>query len=556
MSGLAGVVLFAVGLLAAIGLHEWGHFVTARAAGMRADRFFLGFGPTVWSTRRGETTYGVKLLPLGGFVRISGMTVGDQRQPPVAEAVFAEEAAAADRRRAADRDSCPLEHVPATPPATWQRLGEELERRGVTTERRRRLVALAADRAGLQATPGEAAAAFAQVAGEHLPDTGRVGDLRHRVLRGDDGRFFHDRPAWQRAGVLASGSAMHFVQALVLLFAAYWAFGIQPAPVVDQVLDGSPAAEAGLRAGDRIVAVNGKPVEEFAAVQDLISAHPGRSVTLTITEDDRPRHVRLTTALVVRRLAAGSLLAEAGLEPGDRVVAVNGRPVSRPEQLADMARGKQPREPVMVTVRRVASPQGQSGQVRVRLARSQLGQLAGQVRGLAGFVPAQHGLGLTAALRATFVGEGSLPSIVVQTVTAMGEVFGPQGIGQLPEQLAGGERRATGGTLASPVGLGQLVGQGVERAGAFFLLGILAALNVFVGVFNLFPLPPLDGGHLAVLGVEEGVNAVRRLRGDPPDYRVDPRTITAIAVPVIVLLGVVFASVLVLDITNPLDLPR
>ena len=69
-----GVVAFVVALLVSVVLHEFGHFVTARRFGMKATQFFVGFGPTLWSRRRGETEYGIKAIPAGGFVKIVGMT--------------------------------------------------------------------------------------------------------------------------------------------------------------------------------------------------------------------------------------------------------------------------------------------------------------------------------------------------------------------------------------------------------------------------------------------------------------------------------------------------
>src|SRR4051812_14470750 len=74
MSYTLGVLFFVIALLVSVMLHEAGHFFTARAFGMKASRFFVGFGPTLWSTRRGETEYGVKAIPAGGFVKIIGMT--------------------------------------------------------------------------------------------------------------------------------------------------------------------------------------------------------------------------------------------------------------------------------------------------------------------------------------------------------------------------------------------------------------------------------------------------------------------------------------------------
>ena len=76
-----GWLIFLVALLASVMLHETGHFVAAKRFGMKATRYFIGFGPTVWSTRRGETEYGIKALPLGGFVKIEGMTSLDEVEP-------------------------------------------------------------------------------------------------------------------------------------------------------------------------------------------------------------------------------------------------------------------------------------------------------------------------------------------------------------------------------------------------------------------------------------------------------------------------------------------
>src|ERR1700730_200144 len=81
MSFVVGVLIFVAALLISIMLHEAGHFVTAKAFGMKATQFFLGFGTTLWSRKRGETEYGIKALPLGGFVKITGMTTLDDVDP-------------------------------------------------------------------------------------------------------------------------------------------------------------------------------------------------------------------------------------------------------------------------------------------------------------------------------------------------------------------------------------------------------------------------------------------------------------------------------------------
>jgi hypothetical protein len=91
MTSLLGITLFVLALMLAIFLHEGGHFTTAKMFGMKVERFFLGFGPTVWSFRRGETEYGIKALPLGGFCKIAGMS------PYENDGNFLEEDRSADR---------------------------------------------------------------------------------------------------------------------------------------------------------------------------------------------------------------------------------------------------------------------------------------------------------------------------------------------------------------------------------------------------------------------------------------------------------------------------
>ena len=81
MMFVIGIVLFALAILVSVALHECGHMWVALATGMKVRRYFVGFGPTLWSTRRGETEYGVKAIPAGGFCDIAGMTSVEELQP-------------------------------------------------------------------------------------------------------------------------------------------------------------------------------------------------------------------------------------------------------------------------------------------------------------------------------------------------------------------------------------------------------------------------------------------------------------------------------------------
>jgi membrane-associated protease RseP (regulator of RpoE activity) len=85
MMFVIGIVLFALAILISVALHECGHMWVARATGMKVRRYFVGFGPTLWSTRRGETEYGVKAVPLGGFCDIAGMTPVEEMAPDEAD---------------------------------------------------------------------------------------------------------------------------------------------------------------------------------------------------------------------------------------------------------------------------------------------------------------------------------------------------------------------------------------------------------------------------------------------------------------------------------------
>ncbi len=483
MTGQLAAVVFVVGLIASIMVHEWGHFVTARRFGMRVDRFFLGFGPTLWSTRRGETEYGVKALPLGGFVRIKGMAETDERLPSVPEAMA--------RRIGAGEDASTA-------------LAELLDERGTPSGLADRIIGRFGRTMAAADDPDDASGSLAVEVGQdpaHLalrliasevPPTGRVGDLNHRLLRGDEGRFFHDRPAWQRAVVLASGSALHFLQAILLVFLGWLLVGptvavpgiadFADAETTDGQVVASVAEAAGLEVGDRIVAIDGRRSDDFEQVRAYIRDNPGMRIDLLVQRPGTEEQLEFT---------------------------VTPAPYTDPD--------------------------------------------TGEEVGLLGFLPQTETRPMDAdeALYATFVGDGSFTRMLTGTFAALGNVFGPEGIGDLFGQLTGEQERQIDGGI-SLVGATQAANQGTSQFGLLFFFALLASVNVFVGIFNALPLPPLDGGHLAVLGVEEAVNLKRRREGEPADFRIDPRMVASIAVPVIVFVLTISLGLLWLDITNPL----
>ncbi len=208
-----GVLVFAVGVAASIALHECGHMVPARRFGVKVTQFFVGFGRTVWSTRRGETEYGLKAVPLGGYVKLVGML----------------------------------------PPAK----GDDRPRAGNT---------------GL----------FAQ-----LVSDARAAEYEH-VRPGDEDRLFYRLAWWKKVVVMAGGPTVNLAIAFALFAGIFGLYGtLEPTTTVATVSrcvvpaqeEGractpadppSPAYDAGLRPGDRIVSFNGTAVEEWDDLVTLI----------------------------------------------------------------------------------------------------------------------------------------------------------------------------------------------------------------------------------------------------------------------------------------------
>jgi regulator of sigma E protease len=488
MTGGVAITVFVISLLVAIMLHEAGHLLTAKRFGMRADRFFVGFGPTLWSTRRGETEYGVKAFWLGGYVRIVGMSPLDERQPPVVDELLDPERLAEDRRQAAGGGDELA--VPFLPEPAWDRLRATLQGRGTPRDLTERIVRRTRTTLSPTAGAAEARATLAEVLVTEVPDTGRVGDLHHRLLEGDRERFFHDRPAWQRAIVLVAGSVTHFLIAVAVLLGAYLFLPQltgEVVPVIDAVLEDSPAAAAGLEPGDRVLAVDDVRSDSFQELREAIAARPDEPVELVYERGGEERSVTVTPR------------AELDPETGATIGLVGFVPT------ADQAR----LEPLEAAGR----------------------ALVGEPSALSpgGFVP---------------MFTGSLEALV--------RVFSPQGLGALFSQATGQAERGVEGAV-SLVGAASIAGQmGGDALGLTVFLALIAAINIFIGIFNLVPLPPLDGGHLAVLGVERAVNAWRSVQGRATDFTVDPRAVAAIAIPVLAVLGTVFLALLWLDITEPI----
>jgi membrane-associated protease RseP (regulator of RpoE activity) len=427
---VAGIALFFVGLMVSIALHEIGHLVPAKLFGIRVPQYMVGFGPTMWSFRRGETEYGIKWLPLGGYIRMIGML------PP--------------------------------------RPGDDPTKlRGASTGPFQGLI-----------------------------DSARQAALEE-VRPGDEDRVFYRKKWWQKVIVMSGGPLMNFVLAFVFFSILLVGIGVPTlAPIVspetntcvipvaeqrtecrpdDQL---TPAAKAGMKPGDRIVSLDGRTIESWDDATSLIRGHGAGPAQIGIVRDGKPMTLDVT------------LIAQ-----------------DRPK---------------------VDDPKTIEKNV-----------------GFLGVAP-------TEVMQQQSMG---------QVVGYMGELTGRVALSlvRLPEKMVGVWEAAFSGAERDPegpvgvVGAGRLGGEilasdlGDTQKIAFFV-NLLAGFNLAIGMFNLIPLLPLDGGHIAG-GLWEGLKRgyAKVMRRPEPAYvdiaKVLPLTYT-LAIVMIIMAGLLLYA----DLFNPLRL--
>jgi len=388
-----GVIAFSFALLLSVMLHEAGHFATAKAFGMKASRFFVGFGPTLWSFTRGETEYGIKAIPAGGFVKIEGMTALEEIDP-------------------ADAD-----------------------------------------------------------------------------------RAFYKQPAGKRTIVLCAGSFVHFLIAIFLVFGILAATGQDPirtdgfsiAAVSNCITSapsglckpGDPRAPAlgVLREGDRLVSINGQPISKTGEnFVNILRASPGKAVAITFTRAGVRRTVSLTPLpLVVKGKTQG----------------------------------------------------------RIGVAEE---QDAAQVS-VAGAIPRTFGV-LGDFITSTGSAIGGLPHEVAQIVE--GKPRGQNGAASVVDVA-----RVSGQISASGASVGDIVAS---------LLLLIAELNLFVGLFNMLPLLPLDGGHVGILAFEQARSRIYKAIGRRDPGRVDIMKVLPLTYAVVAAFVGLSLILLYAGIVNPIRL--
>jgi membrane-associated protease RseP (regulator of RpoE activity) len=427
MIWLAGAVIFFVGLMASIALHELGHLSFAKLFGVRTTQYMVGFGPTMWSFRRGETEYGVKWIPFGGYIRMIGML------PPRKEDA----------------------------PGTVRRL-----------------------------TTGPF---------QGLIDSAR-GAALEEVRSSDGNRVFYSKPWWQKVLIMVGGPSMNLLLAGVFFAVVLMGFGTFEAKTTVSAVNAcvlpanvqqdcnspqsqpGPAARAGVRPGDTFVSFGGTKVTSGDQLRDLIRGSAGKTVPVVVKRGGG--QVTLTLRPIANQV-------ESDADP-DKLQTVGF---------------------LGVVFERARTPQGPGA------VWDQMTFMAGRTISALAHMPEK---------------------MVGVAKAAFGAKRDPNG----PVGIVGVSR--IGGEIASaPAPTSDKIAE---------FLGLLASFNFAVGMFNLVPLLPLDGGHIAGglwEGIKRGFAWIAR-RPDPGHVDVAKALPLAYGMAaILVVMGVLLAYA---DLVNPIKI--
>jgi membrane-associated protease RseP (regulator of RpoE activity) len=314
----------------------------------------------------------------------------------------------------------------------------------------------------------------------------------------DEPRSFRRHPAWQRIIVLCAGSFMHFVLAFLLIFSLAIGIGIENANTT-----------------------------QLGTVSPCVATSSTALANGTCTSSDKPSPAKL-----------------AGLRVGDKVTAFNGTPVSNWTQLGNAIRRARPGSVVTMTVLR----DGKTLTLHAALA-----TVSGRSGAYLGVAP-------------TVVFQVASPGRAVQYAgSAFGQVIAGSAKavaalpGALPKLFSKDRANTAGGQVSSVVGAAEATGAAVAANVGWqykvsFVLLLIASLNIFVGVFNMLPLLPLDGGHVAVVIYERIRAWLARLRGRRDPGLVDMAKLLPVSFSIFVVLMFFGVVLLLADIVNPVNI--
>jgi len=395
---LLSIIAFIVVIGVLVVIHEAGHFGMARFLGAPVEVFSVGFGRRLWGFERGGTDYRISLVPLGGYVRIPGLG------------------------------------------------------------------------------PDES-----DVVGETTEETELL-------------------PRWKRALILLAGPVTNIIAAVFFIGVAYMmgvetpAFREEP-PVIGWIDPGSPAADVDLEVGDLIVAVDGSAVTMWRELETSIITSAENEVVLEVERDGRRHQVAMVPESVTRygfgysglqppvdpvlvQVPAGSVASAAGLKAGDRVLAIDDEPVT---QFYDLIRLISPHadEEIILTVLR--------GEETLDIAVTPRGEAGAGKIGVPLIPPSKiEHLGPIEAFSTATV---DCRRMTVETFRIIGRLL---------------TRKTSIKQVSGPIGIAQISGE-AARSGLDSLIWFMGIISLQLGIFNLLPIPILDGGHLTILAFESTI---------------------------------------------------
>lgn len=321
-----------------------------------------------------------------------------------------------------------------------------------------------------------------------------------------DSELYELRPRWQKFLVMVGGPFMNILLALAIPFGMALAEGLpaMPAPVVGLVKAGGAADQAGIKVGDRIVTFDGVENPTLDRIRKDAAIAPEKQIPVVVERDGarlplaiKPTKVQINgngigeldfepdigaEPIVVDKIVEGMPAAESGLQKGDLITAVNGKLVRNSMEVRNVITESKD-QPIKMTVSRG----GESKEITTAARQNDKG---------AWQIGIQFGNRVETAREPATVAQAASYAVNVnlEILRLTGRVFG---------QLFAGERSVKDAGLAGPVGIVQIISQVWEAGGFIGLLSILAVISLNLGVFNLLPIPLLDGGQIMVLGIEK-----------------------------------------------------
>jgi regulator of sigma E protease len=429
LANLQHIVTLLIILSILVVAHEWGHFIVARLFGIRVDDFSIGFGKRLIRIgKRGDTEYNIRMLPLGGFVKIAGMAADEEPLVRAKDRVMGKEAS-----NDPDANSMPL-------------IAENIE-----TD-------------SLDHTPA--------------PDE------------------FGSKPLWQRSLVILAGPVMSFVLGYVVLCLMGCTVGASTGKALTRiglVNPGGAGQKIGLRAGDTILAINGQPVRDGLDMITRINGSLGIPLTLSVrrgpstftkTAVPRPAKDKNTGAPVLYTdvVQPGTVGSSFGLLAGDTIRGIADEKVTDAQQALRLLRSNAGKKVQIVVTRPAAElPVTLSGTLPSPLAPNALPTLNAHPIGILDIEPAEEyrRVGFVESLR-----QGNATLIALFTMLASLVQH---------HQL----QNNTGGIIY----MYQATSLADENGSAERVF-LLAQLSISLAIFNLLPIPILDGGHLLSFFIE------------------------------------------------------